>query len=90
MESTIGTMVESIKDIGRTTTCMAKVSTNGLMVESMRASTLTTKRKVMAFMCILTVDHTKDNGTKENSMARVYLYPQQVKKEEELGRTGRG
>jgi hypothetical protein len=43
----------------------------------------------MVFTYILMVDLIKDNGTKANSTAKVYLYPLKDKKGEGHGKTAR-
>jgi len=85
MVNIVGTMVVFTTDIGRTTTCMVRASTNGLMVVSMLENTSKTRRKAME--CILTqmVDNTKAVGRTESNTERGYLLIHREIKEEASG-----
>ena len=73
-ESINGRMADATQDPGKTIICMAKVSTLGLTVVDMRASTKWTRSMGTAFTFGLMVVFTKVTGTMENSTVRANTY----------------
>ena len=72
-ESTIGRMVEFMKDTGIKIICMDKGCINGQMEDNMKETMLMTKKMGMVFIRTLMVDAIKDNGRMENNTVKGYL-----------------
>lgn len=64
-------MVVNMKVSGKKTTCMAKASTPGKMVEATRASTKTTEKTDLEYTHGMMVNSMKVNGRTVNSMEKV-------------------
>ena len=86
MVSIHGMMEELIVVTGKTTTCMERASTNGLMGVSMKVTILMIKNKDMGYIRILMEDHTKETGTMASNMAKAYLLLHRVDRERVPGK----
>ena len=70
MESTLGLTIGPMKVHGSKIKCMAKVFSNGKMVDVTKAISLTTSAKDAEFLPVRTVKSTTENGKMVSSMAR--------------------
>ena len=63
-----------MKDLGRTTTCMAKVTTAGVMAVSMKVNTTWTRSTAMGSTTGQMAGDMKDIGKMENSTVRASIF----------------
>ena len=70
--STLGTMGEPIRDIGKIIICMGKEYTNGLMAEFMKVNILMIRNMDMEFIPTRMADLTKGIGKTENNTEKEF------------------
>ena len=71
--SILGVMEEDMKENGKTTKCMVKEHSLGLMVGNTLENTSMIKSKAMVSLFGLMEDHTKGIGLMENNMEREFM-----------------
>ena len=84
-----GLMAGGTMESGKTTTCMAKVSILGKMVENMKDTITTIGNMALEYTPGKMVDSTSVSGRMESNMAKEHIDKQQDRRKEECGKTER-
>jgi hypothetical protein len=87
MATIFGPMEGNTKVYGRTTKCMEKASSHGLMAESMKANIYLIKKKVEESSHGPMDDHIKVSGKMENNKVKAFIDPKTEFSDKVFGRT---